>query len=441
MDNGQRDDTVVDILVRRFIADHPTDAAAKLDQIERSEAAQILAAIPVENMVGAWEAMNANSAAETLLEFDTATRRALASRTDIGKLALVLSRMEEDECDRILSDMDAADAADVRAILEFPQDTAGRLMDTRVLTFKKSQSVAETIGQLRKRRRRKGVSELRIVDDDKKLIGLVDIRDLALADDAQTLGDLMRGVTAVVLPMDPKDDVVGVLEKYGLDELPVVDRDGVLLGIIRHSELINALRETVTLDVQTMVGASKDERATSTSWFAIRRRMPWLQINLLTAFLAAAVVGLFEGTIAKVTALAVLLPVVAGQSGNAGAQALAVTMRGLALREIRVSNWLGVLRKEMNAGFWNGVGIAVTCSIGVYIWSNSVGLVLVIAVSMVISMVAAGIAGALVPITLSRLGQDPAVASSIVLTTITDIAGFFSFLGIATLLMGMLVQA
>ena len=211
-----------------------------------------------------------------------------------------------------------------------------------------------------------------------------------------------------------------------------------MLGVIRHSALLDAMKVQTSVDIQTMVGVSKDERALSPSWFALRKRMPWLQINLLTAFLAASVVGLFEETIATFTALAVLLPVVAGQSGNAGAQALAVTMRGLALREITVGQWFRVLRKETNAGFWNGVSIAVTCGIGVFLWSGSIGLVLVICLSMIISMVAAGIAGALVPIVLSRLGQDPAVASSIILTTVTDVAGFFSFLGIATALSSML---
>ena len=172
--------------------------------------------------------------------------------------------------------------------------------------------------------------------------------------------------------------------------------------------------------------------------FAVRKRQPWLQVNLLTAFLAAAVVGLFEDTIAQVTALAVLLPVVAGQSGNAGAQALAVTMRGLALREISVRDWLRVAVKGVKVGLDNGIAIAVTCGIGVFLWSGSSGLVLVIAMSMVLAMVAAGFAGAVVPIVLKRLGQDPAQSSSIVLTTVTDIAGFFSFLGIASLLMSML---
>jgi magnesium transporter len=159
---------------------------------------------------------------------------------------------------------------------------------------------------------------------------------------------------------------------------------------------------------------------------------------LLTAFLAAAVVGLFEGTIAKVTALAVLLPVVAGQSGNAGAQALAVTMRALVLREISLRHWPQVLVKEAAAGLMNGLAVAATTALGVYLWSRSLGLVMVISVSMVISMIVAGIAGAMVPVLLHRFGQDPATASSIILTTVTDVVGFFSFLGIATLFASML---
>ena len=162
--------------------------------------------------------------------------------------------------------------------------------------------------------------------------------------------------------------------------------------------------------------------------------MPWLHINLLTAFLAAAVVGVFESLIAQFTALAVLLPVVAGQSGNAGSQALAVTMRGLALREIGIREWRQVLAKEVVVGLVDGAALAVTCGLSVFVWSQSIGLAIVIAVAMVMSMVAAGNSGALVPIILTRVGQDPATASSIILTTVTDVAGFISFLGTATLL-------
>jgi magnesium transporter len=183
-----------------------------------------------------------------------------------------------------------------------------------------------------------------------------------------------------------------------------------------------------------MVGAGKDERASSSSWFAVRKRHPWLQINLLTAFLAASVVGLFESTIAQFTALAVLMPVVAGQSGNSGSQALAVTIRGLALREIGVNGWPRVLRKEAATGLTNGIGIALVTALAVFTWSQSPGLALVIGIAMVTSMTIAGIAGALIPITMVRLGQDPATSSTIFLTTITDVTGFLSFLGTATAL-------
>lgn len=218
----------------------------------------------------------------------------------------------------------------------------------------------------------------------------------------------------------------------------MVDIDQRLLGIINHNSLVQVSQEDMSSDVLAMVGASREERALSSPMFAVKKRMPWLQINLLTAFLAASVVGLFESTIASFTALAVLLPVVAGQSGNAGAQALAVTMRGLALREITIRHWFRVMFKEVRVGFMNGLGIAVTCGIGVFLWSQSIGLVLVICSAMVLAMVAAGFAGAVVPIVLVRMGQDPAQASSIILTTVTDIIGFFAFLGIATLLSGML---
>ena len=216
--------------------------------------------------------------------------------------------------------------------------------------------------------------------------------------------------------------------------LPVVDFDGRILGVLRQEEMITAAQQVATEDIVSMVGAGKDERALSPPLFAVRKRLPWLEVNLLTAFLAAAVVGIFEGTIARYTALAVLLPVVAGQSGNTGAQALAVTMRGLALREIRLRQWLRVTWKELLVGALNGVAVAVTTAAAVFVWSRSTGLALVIGVSMVISMTAAGFAGAIIPLMLTRLRQDPAQSSSIILTTITDVVGFFSFLGIATIL-------
>lgn len=428
----------VDTLVNRFFADYPKAAAQKLEQLDHEVAADILAELPHANLVAAWEALSANAGAAMLRHLPADAKSYLVKHADTGRLAILLTRMSKTDSDAFFAEIDETIAGDLRALMNYPTDTAGQLMDTRIVALQGSLTVSEATARLRRLQHGQEVAELKIVDDENKLKAIVDIKDFALAEPDQTLDSLAHGVISAVFPLDRREEVVEKLERYKLEELPVIDPDGVLLGVIRHSELIDALKETATLDIQTMVGASKDERATSSSWFALRRRMPWLQINLLTAFMAAAVVGLFEGTIAKFTALAVLLPVVAGQSGNAGAQALAVTMRGLALREIRVNQWMKVLKKEINTGFWNGIAIAITCGIGVYIWSGQVGLVIVIASSMVIAMVAAGMAGALVPIILKRLGQDPAVASSIVLTTVTDIAGFLSFLGIATLLSGML---
>ncbi len=432
------DAVLVDTVIDRFFVDHPIVAAQKLDRIDRQHAIEILTRLPIDKMVLVWESLGPEISADILQRLPDDKCAELAARADTGKLAVVLSRMDEPDMEAVLDRFGKEQAAELRSLLAYPADTAGRLMDTHIRPFRGGTKVREAVEILRQRRAGQAIFKLKIVDEGNKLLGTVDIRDLALAEPDQTLDNLARGVTAVVFPMDPQEEVVEKLQRFMLDELPVIDTEGHLLGTIRHRGLIDALRETVSLDMQTMVGASREERATSSSWFAVRKRMPWLQINLLTAFLAAAVVGLFEGTIAKFTALAVLLPVVAGQSGNAGAQALAITMRGLALREIRMSQWLSVARKEINAGFWNGISIAVTCGIGVYFWSGQVGLVIVIASSMIIAMVLAGLAGALVPITLRRIGQDPAVASSIILTTVTDIAGCFSFLGIATLLSSML---
>ena len=236
----------------------------------------------------------------------------------------------------------------------------------------------------------------------------------------------------------PREEVAELFERHQLFDLPVVDINNRLLGIINHGALVQVSQEDMSSDVLARVGASREERALSKPLFAVRKRMPWLQVNLITAFLAASVVGLFESTIAQFTALAVLMPVVAGQAGNSGAQALAVTMRGLALREITLRHWLRVMFKEVRVGLMNGLSVALTCGLAVYLWSGSAGLVVIICSAMVLAMVAAGFAGAVVPIVLVRLGQDPAQASSIILTTVTDITGFFAFLGIASLLSGLL---
>ncbi|MEQ9641538.1 MAG: magnesium transporter [Alphaproteobacteria bacterium] len=424
------------ILASTYLASHPAEAARAIDDLPEARIADYLTPLTPEARIAVVNAMTPMTGAAALRQLPDAARIAVLDQPERNRAAALLGQIPAAERAAVLAGLPEAAAEQLRQILDYPEGTAGRLMDTGVFSLPLDATVGRALTLLRESERR--VHYVKLLDEENRLAGLVDLRQLAFHDNDTVLETLMEPVRAVVAPMDLQEEVVKKLETHDLDELPVVDLDGRVLGLVRHGRLLGALKDEASIDIQTMVGASKDERALSPSWFALRKRMPWLQINLLTAFLAASVVGLFEETIATFTALAVLLPVVAGQSGNAGAQALAVTMRGLALREITVGHWFRVMRKEMNAGFWNGVAIAITCGIGVYFWSGSVGLVLVIAASMVISMVAAGTAGALVPIVLARLGQDPAVASSIILTTVTDVAGFFSFLGIATALSGML---
>ena len=424
-------------LTTRFLSDHPQVAAKRLEKLPEADVVALLTELPAATLVNVLKELSPFLLNSVLDRLPQQLVTDAISAMDPGQSAMLISRAAPELQQTVIDRLDPPTANELRNLLSYPPETAGRLMDTQVTVFPGSWTVAEAVALLR-RHPASGTHLIKVVDDARKFTGVIDYRDVILAEPDTALATLARAPAAIASPMDPREEVVDKIEQFALEELTVVNLDQEILGVIRHGKLIEALKRDATVDIQTMVGASRDERALSSSWFAVRRRLPWLQINLLTAFLAAAVVGVFENTIAQFTALAVLLPVVAGQSGNAGAQALAVTMRGLALREIRITHWLRVVRKEFNTGVWNGAAVALTCAVGVFIWSGSLGLVLVIAASMVISMVAASIAGGLVPITLSRLGQDPAVASSIVLTTVTDIVGFFSFLGIATLLSGLL---
>jgi magnesium transporter len=277
-----------------------------------------------------------------------------------------------------------------------------------------------------------------VVNPAGELRGTLSLARLLLARPEARLSDLPVEATPAVQALAHRTEVADVLAAHHLGTLPVVDTDNKPLGVLRHRALVSVAEQEVTADMQSMVGASREERALSPVRFAVRKRLPWLQINLATAFLAAAVVGLFESTIAQFSVLAVLLPVVAGQSGNTGAQSLAVTMRGLTLHEIGLSNGFRVLLKEALVGFVNGIAVALVTMAGVYLWSGSLGLCLVIGIAMVLSMSVAALAGASVPLILTAARQDPAQSSSIVLTTVTDVVGFFSFLGLATLLANLL---
>lgn len=352
------------------------------------------------------------------------------SKVDTHKAARALSRLDRDVIEKKLAILPKITSREIKDFLDYKENSAGFLMETNLLSCAQTDIVASVLDKLRKLGDRRIIS-IYIIDEEDKLIGRVPVNYIAIASPEQQLDELMYEAHSVQA-MATREEVLQAIELHALLQIPVVDMHNHLLGIIRNDTVLAASREEASGDLQTMFGAGKEEHALSKPSFAIRKRLPWLQINLVTAFLASMVVGFFEDTIAQITILAIFLPVVAGQSGNTGSQALAVTIRGLALKEIRIGQWLRVARKELVVGFINGVAVAITTGIVVFFWADSLGIAVVIGISMILSMVIAGFAGAVIPIGLKAIGQDPATSSSIILTTVTDICGFISFLGLAS---------
>lgn len=420
-----------------YLKEQPADAASLLETLSNRELRKNLKGVSPDALVASLE-MLANSRAIAVFEqLGTEQQRGVMELASPRLASILLAQMGDEDRQALFATLPETVTNELERLQQYDEDAAGRLLERPYDTIRVDMTVEEALEVLRRSDTRRTRS-LYVVDRDNRLVGKVDMQSMAMAYEDQRLSELLDDLEGSVLATAPRKEIVEQLEKYRVDSLPVVDVAGRLLGVVRYQRIFDAIESVATASMQKMVGASADERALSSPMFSVKRRLPWLHINLLTAFLAAAVVGIFESLIAQFTALAVLLPVVAGQSGNAGSQALAVTMRGLALREIGTREWRRVLFKEVLVGVVDGVALAITCGLAVWFWSKSVGLAIVIAVAMVLSMVAAGISGAVVPILLTRVGQDPATASSIILTTVTDVAGFISFLGTATLLSFML---
>ncbi len=432
----QDEDRAARAMTRTLIELDPGAAADVLDELPPREIAALLEEQSVEQAAAVVQRLRPGTAVDVLVALGDGYFQQLVPVLEPARAAAVLARLDAERRAERLGILDPRTAGELTALMTYPSDSAGSLMDPRATMFRPDTVARDALKQLRALRQR--ISDVFVVDGEGRLIGAVSLQELAVAEPATALRDLAQGAGVAVPATAPQAEVVAMLEQSRATSLPVVDFDGRVIGVIRHQALVRAAQADATADLQAMVGVSREERALSGFGFAVRRRLPWLSINLVTAFAAAAVVGMFEGTIARFTALAVLLPVVAGQSGNTGAQALAVTMRGLALREITPRRWLRVVTKEILAGGINGLAISVLTGAAVLLWSHSVGLAFVIGLAMIVSMTIAAFAGASVPIVLAVFGQDPASASSIILTTVTDVVGFLSFLGLATVAAGML---
>jgi magnesium transporter len=414
-----------------YVRHHPEEVARFLDSREPSDTALLVHDAGPEGAVHLLERLNPRVAAEVLRFMPPEAAKIALRQMHPARAAPIVASFEPNEREAVLARLPRRFASEVRELLTYPFDTAGALMDPRITAFTPETTVDEALRKMRTFKE-KELGAIYLTDASGKLVGSVPLGEIATAAPDTKLKELVNGTPVGVAATATREEIVAYLTEQRVATLPVVDSDRRLVGVIRYRALVAAAEAEATMSLQTMVGVSKEERALSRVPFAVRQRLPWLQINLATAFLAAFVVGLFESTIAQYTALAVLLPVVAGQSGNSGMQALAVTMRGLALREVRPSHWPRLVAKEAGVGLFNGLAVAATTMVGVFIWSQSVGLTMVIGIAMVLAMVTAGLSGAAIPLVLKALGQDPAQSSSIVLTTVTDVCGFLAFLGLAT---------
>ena len=316
--------------------------------------------------------------------------------------------------------------------------TLADLMDAPVGVFAPETTVGEAVKVLREQVRTAFITYLYVVDPVGKLLGLVVMREMLLAKKTDRLDAIMLK-DAFALERDTKlEDALKLALHKHFPVYPVVDGAGVLVGLVRGPDLFANRAIEISAQSGSMVGVDKEERFSTPLWRSLRLRHPWLQINLLTAFLAAAVVGYFEDTLSRLVILAVFLPVMAGQTGNTGCQALAVTLRGMTLGDVTAQNQRGLILKEGALGLFNGLLVGLTAGAGMYVYASLQGLAsplhfaLVVLVAMTGACTVSGIAGALIPLTLKRFGADPATASSIFLTTASDIASMGVFLGLAS---------
>jgi magnesium transporter len=406
----------------------------------RSDQSPNDAAAPLSPLVEEVSHLAPEEAAERIEDVPDAQVADLFRTLGPALTAELLQVLDEDKRRAILAAAPVEEGRQWARNLTYPDDSVGRLMELPQPVFPPRLTVKESTARIRELVKTTFVTYAFVVDDGGRLVGVVTMRDLLLADGASTLEAIMLRNPFALKPELPLVEAARQVVARHFPVYPVCDGDGRLVGTVRGRTLFEVQALEISAQAGAMVGVEKEERL-ATPWSrSLRFRHPWLQLNLFTAFLAAAVVGVFQGTIDRLVVLAVFLPVLAGQSGNTGCQALAVTLRGLTLGELRPGAGRRLVAKEALLGLLNGALVGVTAGIGMFLVARAQGeaealtLALVVFAAMCASCVVSGLAGALIPLTLRSLGADPATASSIFLTTATDVASMGLFLSLATLL-------
>lgn len=426
--------------IKKLVQKHPADIADELEDLPEETALKILRQLPREIEVDSLEEMEPKDSAELLGDLGIEEAAKILEKMAPDNAADLLEELTHHKQEALLDAMKIKASQVLSTLLAYPEDTAGTIMSPEVISLPKDMSAEEAIEELRRKAEKaETINYVYVTDQKERLLGVLSLRNLTLASPDTKLEDILNPEVHTLQADMDREEVARLFDKYDYLALPVVDDENHLLGVVTVDDIIDVIQEEVTEDIHGMVGVSGEESVFSPWTFSFKKRLPWLYINLATAFIAASVVGAFQNTIDKLTTLAVFMPVVAGMGGNAGAQALAVTVRGLALGEIDPQQGKKALIKEVTVGCLNGIAIGVVVGILAFVWQGRFFLGVVAGVAMLLNLIMAGIAGVVIPLGLKALGQDPALASSIFVTTVTDIMGFLFFLGLATVFINYLV--
>ena len=354
--------------------------------------------------------------------------------------AALVDYLPDDLSNEVLELMRRRESGQVESLLDYAEQTAGRIMNPNVFALSEDLTVGEAISALQNAINVEMVFYLYVVDGRRHLVGVTSLRRLLLVAPETPLKRIMTPDVFSVRVDTDQEEAARLVASYNLLAIPVVDEENKLAGVVTVDDVIDVLKDEATEDLYRLAGVSGDERIETPAWEALKKRLPWLGVNLVTAFVAASVVAAFEHTISQATALAVFMPIVAGMGGNAGTQTLTVIVRGLALGELSWANARKALFKEAAIGLGNGVVLGVVAALVAWVTKGNPMLGLLLGMAMICNMLVASTAGTLVPLGLKAAKVDPALASSVFITTFTDVVGFASFLGLATIFLRYLGQ-
>lgn len=401
------------------------ECRAILRKVPDIDASAILAEMDVETSAEIVAAMREWRALRILEEFDP------------DDAADVLIKLDEPDRIRLLAKLGPEQAKKVRALLKYAPDTAGGVMTPNFIAVNENMTVDQAIGEIRRAKNRvHEVSYVYAVDGEGKLKGVLSMRDLILAEPQEKVGDIMNvDLKGLCSPGEDREKVALKMGELNLYDLPVVDAQGRLLGIVEHDDVIDIIQDEATEDFQKLVGAGADETIHDKVSSSIRKRSPWLLVNLFTAVLGATVISLFQEEIKHMTLLAVFMPAIASLAGNTGAQTLAVSIRSMAVGNMESFDSLRICIKEASKGLINGLIIGIVASLAVWLMTKELKIASVVFLAMILNMGLGGVAGAFIPLMLKRIGCDPAQSASIFLTGLTDVCGFLIFLCLGTWLL------